>query len=216
MTQNTVTHQPDTKLTKTEAQVQEIKDLLRSGKSDFDIVRHIAGQIDVAVNADARLACIKFMSRSAVLLNSTQTTTPTDGLGKRHLDQAMVVIKAVMEDFLQQNPYHAEYSFAAIYERPSYREKSLSDGSTWHYGAKASSILWAWPKIETVFKAWLTEQPVTKPHETMAGDTYRLVAGQCNVSILDSHGKVILKNEFASMPATVKTKGDQITSITIK
>jgi hypothetical protein len=221
MTQSTATHRPDTKLSKphlnkTEAQVKEIQDLIKSGKSDLDIVRHIAGQIDVSVNADARLACIKFVCRSATLLNSGQAAPSADSLAKHHLAKAMEMIKTVIEDFLQHNPYHAEYSYAAIYEAPTHRDESWSHGSTWHYGAKASATLWQWPKIETDLKDWLKKQPVSKEHDTIPGVNYRLTSGMCHVSIIDSRGKEILKNEFAAMHATVKTNGKEVTGVTIR
>jgi hypothetical protein len=214
MMANVTKAKPAAKKAQTEDYIKEINDLLRSGKPDIDIVRHIAANLDIPISADARLASVKFIVRTAVVMNNDQSKLSE--LGKHHLDKAMAVTKKAMDDFLQRNPYHAEYSFAAIYEEPAHGEEISRFASTWHYGAKASSTLWPWPKIETALKDWLKEQPVTKNDENKPHVTHRLVAGHCNVRIVDSRGNDILKNEFGAMNAVVKTNSKEVTGVTIR
>ncbi len=201
--------------TKTDEIVKEIRALLDSGKSELDIIRHIAEEIDIPLSADPRLVCIKIMTRPVMFSIATKADPKANSLEKDYLDKAMAATKRAMDDFTQRNPYHAEYSFAAFYEVPSKRDQVWTWSETWHYGSATSATLWPWSKIKTALKDWLKEQPATKKHEIDPNATYQLVSGQCHVSVVDTRGKDALSGyELTTIRAKVKTSGKKIVRIT--
>lgn len=200
--------------TNTDKIVEEIRALLSSGKSDLDIIRHIAEKIDIPLDADPRLVCIKIMTAPVMFFSADKTTAGSDA-DKHLLNHAMAVTKRAIDDFTQRNPYHAEYSFNAFYKVPSSPDQYWTWSETWNYGSATSDTLWPWSKIKTALKDWLREQPATKKHEIDPSATYQLVSGQCHVSVVDTRGKDILSGyDISTIRAKVKTSGEKIVRIT--
>lgn len=197
---------------RTDKIVEEIRSLLSSGKSDLDIIRHIAEKIDIPLDADPRLVSIKIMTAPVMFFSAGETDNSPD---KHLLDNAMAVTKRAMDDFTQRNPYHAEYSFNAFYKVPSNPDQYWTWSETWNYGSMTSATLWPWSKIKTALKDWLREQPATKKHEIDPKATYQLVSGQCHVSVVDTRGQDILSGyDISTIRAKVKTSGEKIVRVT--
>lgn len=159
----------------TEDYIKAVNDILETGFSQIQMVGDLYEALHIPDSSDLRLVSIRLLTEQYwETLNGDVRGTAIEGA------------QQALEDFAENNPYHAEYSLVAYYEDPNSTDRDCE------YGGLTSDTLLPQTKLKAQVKHWFQQLPPAKPNLANPNSSLPRSWARCKTTVVDSRGNSII------------------------